>query len=47
MPLDVTDEGLQRRLPDLPGINSFYDVQGFGPLLRRQSERLAQLPLGR
>jgi DNA polymerase I len=47
MPLDVTAEGLQRRLPDLPGINMFYDVQGFGPLLRKQSERLAQLPLGR
>jgi len=47
MPLDVTAEGLQRRLPDLPGINTFYDVQGFGPLLRKQSERLAQLPLGR
>ena len=47
MPLDVTAEGLQRRLPDLPAINTFYDVQGFGPLLRKQSERLAQLPLGR
>jgi 5'-3' exonuclease len=47
MPLNVTAEDLQRRLPDLPGVNSFYDVQGFGPLLRKQSERLAQLPLGR
>lgn len=47
MPLDVTAEDLQRRLPDLPGIHSFYDVQGFGPLLRKQSERLAQLPIGR
>jgi 5'-3' exonuclease len=47
MPLEVTAEGLQRRLPDLPGINAFYDVQGFGPLLRKQSERLAQFPLGR
>jgi 5'-3' exonuclease len=47
MPLDVTAEALQRRLPDLPRISTFYDVQGFGPLLRRQSERLAQLPFGR
>jgi 5'-3' exonuclease len=47
MPLNVTAEDLQRRLPDLPGINTFFDVQGFGPLLRRQCERLAQLPIGR
>jgi 5'-3' exonuclease len=47
MPLQATAETVQRRLPDLAGINAFYDVQGFGPLLRKQSERLAQLPLGR
>jgi DNA polymerase I len=46
MPLEVTAEGLQRRLPDVPGLNSFYDAQGFGPMLRRQCERLAQLPVG-
>ncbi len=47
MPLNVTAEDLQRRLPDLAGVNAFYDVQGFGPLLRKQCERLAQLPIGR
>jgi 5'-3' exonuclease len=47
MPLNVTAADLQRRLPDLPAINSFFDVQGFGPLLRKQCERLAQLPIGR
>jgi hypothetical protein len=26
-------------------VNSFYDVHGFGPLLRKQCERLAQLPI--
>ena len=46
MPLEVTAEALQRRLPDVPGLNTFYDVQGFGPMLRRQCERLAQLPVG-
>ena len=46
MPLEVTAEALQRRLPDLTGLNTFYDAQGFGPMLRRQCERLAQLPIG-
>jgi DNA polymerase I len=47
MPLNVTAEDLQRRLPDLAGVHAFYDVQGFGPLLRKQCERLSQLPIGR
>jgi 5'-3' exonuclease len=46
MPLEVTAEALERRLPDVAGLNTFYDVQGFGPMLRRQCERLAQLPIG-
>jgi 5'-3' exonuclease len=47
MPLNVTAEDLQRRLPDVAGVHAFYDVQGFGPLLRKQCERLSQLPIGR
>jgi 5'-3' exonuclease len=42
--LGVAAEGLRRRLPDLPGVAELYDRLGFGPFLRRQSERLAQLP---
>ena len=45
MPLEVNGEGLRRQLPDIPRLNDFYDLHQFGPLLRRQSERLAQLPL--
>jgi DNA polymerase I len=35
---------LRRRLPDLPALAALYDRLGFGPFLRRQGERLAQLP---
>jgi 5'-3' exonuclease len=35
---------LRRQLPDLPAISEFYDRLGFGPFLRRQAERLAQMP---
>jgi DNA polymerase-1 len=35
---------LRRRLPDLPALGALYDRLGFGPFLRRQGERLAQLP---
>jgi 5'-3' exonuclease len=38
----VTD--LKRRLPDLSGLGELYDRLNFGPFLRRQGERLAQLP---
>ena len=44
LPLGVTAEGLRRCLPDLPALGQLYDRLGFGPLLRRQAERLAQLP---
>jgi 5'-3' exonuclease len=44
MPLGVGAQDLRRRVPDMPGLTAFYDSQGFGPMLRRQSERLAQLP---
>jgi len=45
MPLEVGPDGLRRRLPDVRALNTFYDAQGFGPMLRRQCERLAQLPI--
>jgi 5'-3' exonuclease len=45
VPLEGGSEGLRRRLPNLPALDSFYARQGFGPFLRKQGERLAQLPL--
>jgi DNA polymerase-1 len=42
--LGVAPLGLRRRLPDMPALADFYDTLNFGPFLRRQSERLAQLP---
>jgi len=46
MPLAVDAAALRRRKPDSSALTSFYDHHGFGPLLRRQSERLAQIPFG-
>lgn len=45
MPLELDDRALRRRAPDLGALHAFFDAQGFGPMLRRQSERLAGLPL--
>jgi 5'-3' exonuclease len=45
VPLGIGTEGLRRRLPDIAALTNFYDNQGFGPFLRRQGERLAQLPI--
>ena len=45
VPLGVGTDGVRRRLPDLAALASFYDVQQFGPFLRKQGERLAQLPV--
>jgi DNA polymerase I len=42
--LGVGSEELRRRAPDLHSLAAFYDELGFGPFLRRQGERLAQLP---
>ena len=42
--LDVGPAGLRRRAPDMPALSALYDHLGFGPFLRRQGERLAQLP---
>jgi len=44
MPIDLAGEPLQRRPPQLDALMSFFDEQGFGPLLRKQAQRLAQLP---
>ena len=43
--LGVEVEALRRRPPDVPALAALYDRLGFGPFLRRQGERLAQLPL--
>jgi DNA polymerase-1 len=42
--LGVEPLGLRRRPPDIPALAGFYDELNFGPFLRRQGERLAQLP---
>jgi 5'-3' exonuclease len=42
--LDANAGALRRRMPDLPALARLYDRLGFGPFLRRQGERLAQLP---
>jgi DNA polymerase-1 len=44
LPLGVAAEGLRRRTPDLPALSQLYDRLGFGPFLRAQGARLAQLP---
>jgi DNA polymerase I len=45
MPLEVARAQLTRRAPDVASLTSFFDRHNFGPLLRRQAERLALLPL--
>jgi 5'-3' exonuclease len=44
VPLGLGADGVRRRAPDLGAVASFYDAQQFGPYLRKQAERLAQLP---
>jgi 5'-3' exonuclease len=44
-PIAVEEAFLRRRLPDIEALTSFYDHHRFGPLLRKQTERIAQLPL--
>jgi DNA polymerase-1 len=41
MPLDVDIAQLRCRAPDSVALTDFFDRQGFGSLLRRQSERLS------
>jgi len=43
--LGLEAEALRRRPPDRRALDALYDELGFGPFLRRQGERLAQLPL--
>lgn len=43
MPLTIGVDALRRRAPDSAGLERFFDSQGFGPLLRRQVQRLAEL----
>jgi 5'-3' exonuclease len=45
MPLEVERAMLARRAPDVPALTEFFDRHNFGPMLRRQAERLALLPL--
>jgi DNA polymerase-1 len=45
VPLRLGTQELRRRPPDLTALTGFFDHHGFGPLLRRQAERIAQLPL--
>jgi 5'-3' exonuclease len=40
MPLSVSPHQLRRRGPDLDSLGAFYDGAGFGPMLRRQAERI-------
>jgi len=43
--LGVDADALRRRRPDREALTALYDRLSFGPFLRRQAERLAQLPL--
>lgn len=42
-PLQVERTELQPRAPDLARLGEFFDLHNFGPMLRRQSDRLAAL----
>jgi 5'-3' exonuclease len=44
--LNIGIEDLLRAPPDMTALSGLYDQLGFGPFLRRQGARLAQLPLG-
>ena len=43
--LEVDADGLRRRIPNLAALGDLYDELNFGAFLRRQGERLVQLPL--
>ena len=45
MPLEVGRHDLLRRAPDVHALTAFFDRHNFGPMLRRQAERLALLGL--
>jgi 5'-3' exonuclease len=42
MPLAATPATLLRRAPELDALGEFYDAAKFGPMLRRQAERIAR-----
>jgi 5'-3' exonuclease len=44
MPLEIGRAELTRRAPDMTGLTDFFDRHNFGPMLRRQAERLSLLP---
>jgi 5'-3' exonuclease len=44
MPFDFALADLERREPDLPALESFYEKARFGPMLGRQARRLAKAP---
>jgi DNA polymerase I len=46
MPLKLQAQHLRRKLPDAHAVSRFCDRHNLGPLLRRQTERLAELPFG-
>ncbi len=46
MPLEAGRESLQCGAPDVAALGAFFDHHNFGPLLRRQVERLAQRSRG-
>jgi 5'-3' exonuclease len=41
MPLNVQPGALQRRCPDVDAMSAFFDRADFGPMLRRQLDRIA------
>jgi DNA polymerase-1 len=43
MPLTCERDHLVCRSPDVPALTAFYDQQNFGPMLRRQTERLVAI----
>ena len=45
MPLEIGRTDLVRRAPDVAALTAFFDRHNFGPMLRRQAERLALMPL--
>jgi len=45
MPLEIERTALARRAPNVAALTDFFDRHNFGPMLRRQAERLAALPL--
>ena len=46
MPLEIGRLDLLRRPPDVAALTEFFDRHNFGPMLRRQAERLALLVAG-